>query len=46
MEPIKPTPPHWATKLLQWHCAAHLVEEVQGDLQEEFAYDVKLDFTD
>jgi ABC-type antimicrobial peptide transport system permease subunit len=37
----KAIPPRWATQLLQWYCAPHLVEEVQGDLQEEFDYQVK-----
>ncbi|MEJ0054355.1 MAG: permease prefix domain 2-containing transporter [Bacteroidota bacterium] len=36
----KPTPPRWATKLLRAFCASHLLEEVQGDLQEEFDYQV------
>jgi len=40
-ESPKPTPPRWATKLLQWYCAPHLIEEVQGDLQEEFEYQLK-----
>src|SRR5205085_7058251 len=35
------TPPHWATRLLQWYCAPHLLEEVQGDLQEEFEFQIK-----
>ncbi len=30
------TPPRWADKLLEWVCAPHLLEEVQGDLQERF----------
>ena len=34
----KPTPPRWATKLLTWYCDPQLLEEVQGDLQEEFEY--------
>jgi putative ABC transport system permease protein len=37
----KPTPPRWATRLLHWYCAPHLMEEVQGDLQEEFDFQVK-----
>jgi len=36
-----PPPPHRATKLLQWYCSPHLVEEVQGDLQEEFEFQIK-----
>jgi putative ABC transport system permease protein len=35
---ITDKPPRWATRLLQWYCAPHLIEEVQGDLQEEFEY--------
>ncbi len=37
----KSTPPWWAARLLQWYCAPHLVEEVEGDLQEEFDFKVK-----
>ncbi len=29
-----PTPPSWADRLLEWFCAPHLQEEVQGDLHE------------
>lgn len=38
--PTKPLPPPWATRLLQWYCAPHLLEEIQGDLAEEFNYQV------
>lgn len=31
-------PPRWATRLLRWYCAPHLLEEIQGDLEEEFYY--------
>jgi putative ABC transport system permease protein len=34
-------PPQWATRLLRWFCAPHLLEEIQGDLQEEFDFQVK-----
>jgi putative ABC transport system permease protein len=37
----KPSPSRWATRLLHWYCAPHLIEEVQGDLQEEFDFQVK-----
>lgn len=37
----KPVPPRWATRLLHWYCAPHLLEEVQGDLEEEFEYQVQ-----
>jgi putative ABC transport system permease protein len=30
------TPPHWPNKLLEWLCPDHLLEEVQGDLQERY----------
>ncbi len=34
---MKPaTPPAWATRLLEAFCAPHLLEEVQGDLEERF----------
>ncbi|GAB3270251.1 ABC transporter permease [Larkinella harenae] len=29
-------PPRWADQLLEWSCAPHLVEEIQGDLYERF----------
>ncbi len=34
----QPQPPRWATRLLQTFCAPHLLEEIQGDLEEEFLY--------
>ncbi|MDH5398646.1 MAG: permease prefix domain 2-containing transporter [Cyclobacteriaceae bacterium] len=37
-----PTPPRWASRLLKWYCAPHLLEEIQGDLEEEFEYQKKL----
>jgi ABC-type antimicrobial peptide transport system permease subunit len=33
---LPPQPPQWASKLLEWLCPDHLLEEVQGDLQELF----------
>jgi putative ABC transport system permease protein len=36
----EPTPPLWATRLLRWYCAPNLLEEVEGDLHEEFIYQV------
>lgn len=38
----KPQPPRLADKLLEWFCAPHLLEELQGDLHEEFVYQVGL----
>ena len=35
-----PRPPRLADRLLGWFCAPHLLEEVQGDLHEEFDYQV------
>ncbi len=35
------TPPGWADRLLESFCAAHLLEEVQGDLQELYGKWVK-----
>ena len=40
---MKPKPPASATKFLQWFCAPHLAETIQGDLDEEFAYRVTKD---
>ena len=39
-DPSKPHPPRWAERLLKWYCAPHLLEEVQGDLREEFEYQI------
>ena len=41
MNTNKPVPPRWAKRLLQWYCAPHLLEEVEGDLQEEFDYQLQ-----
>jgi putative ABC transport system permease protein len=30
-------PPQWATRLLRWFCASHLVNDLEGDLLELFA---------
>ncbi|MBC3785953.1 ABC transporter permease [Spirosoma utsteinense] len=38
----QPTPPHGANRLLEWFCAPHLLEEVQGDLHERFIRNVTL----
>lgn len=35
-------PPRWAERLLEFFCAPHLLEEVQGDLQERFERQVAL----
>jgi putative ABC transport system permease protein len=35
-------PPRLADRLLEWFCASHLLEEVQGDLHERFLRDVDL----
>jgi len=37
----KRVPPAWATHLLKILCAPHLAEEIQGDLEEEFNYQVE-----
>lgn len=39
MSPVQPNrqnPPRWATWLLHWFCAAHLLDELEGDLDELF----------
>ena len=41
MNTNRPVPPRWATRLLKWYCAPHLLEEVEGDLQEEFDYQLQ-----
>jgi predicted permease len=38
----KPEPPLWADKLLEWFCAPHLLEEVQGDLHERFQKNLRV----
>lgn len=30
------TPPVWADRLLEWYCAPHLLEDLQGDMHERF----------
>lgn len=40
--PTKPNPPRLADRFLEWFCASHLLEEVQGDLHERFQRDVGL----
>lgn len=35
------TPPRWAAWFLEWFCAPHLLEEVQGDLHERFERNVQ-----
>lgn len=32
----RPTPPKWADKFLEWYCAPHQLEDVQGALYEYF----------
>ncbi|GAB4017249.1 ABC transporter permease [Spirosoma koreense] len=39
MTPNRLTPPRWADWLLEWFCAPHLLEEVQGDLYERYQRD-------
>jgi putative ABC transport system permease protein len=34
-------PPRWAKRLLQWYCSPQMLEEVEGDLEEEFRYKVQ-----
>ncbi|MCF0064573.1 permease prefix domain 2-containing transporter [Dyadobacter chenwenxiniae] len=34
-------PPKWATRLLHWFCASHLVNDLEGDLLELFAQRVR-----
>ncbi|MFD2573038.1 permease prefix domain 2-containing transporter [Spirosoma soli] len=41
MKPDRPTPPRAADRLLEWFVAPHLLETLQGDLHEEFAYQVE-----
>ena len=37
----EPKPPVWADRFLRWFCAPELLEEVQGDLYEDFHRDLK-----
>src|SRR5690606_18877144 len=34
-------PPRWANRLLRWYCTPTLLEEIEGDLREEFEYQLK-----
>ena len=36
-----PYPPRWASRLLHWFCASHLVNDLEGDLLELFAQRVR-----
>lgn len=38
----KAQPPRWADRLLEFYCAPHLLEEIQGDLYERFERQVQL----
>ncbi len=40
--PERDRPPRWASRLLETFCAPHLIEEVQGDLEERFGRRVAL----
>jgi putative ABC transport system permease protein len=40
--PKHPQAPRWADRLLELYCAPHLLEEIQGDLQECFQQQVRL----
>jgi len=35
------SPPKWALSFLHWFCPEHLVEGIEGDLQEQFMEDLK-----
>ncbi|MFD2573033.1 ABC transporter permease [Spirosoma soli] len=39
--PDRPTPPRTADRLLEWFVAPHLLETLQGDLHEQFAYQLQ-----
>ncbi|GAB3948985.1 ABC transporter permease [Spirosoma harenae] len=41
--PPRTAPPRLADRLLEWFCAPHLLEEVQGDLYERYVRDLKCD---
>ena len=43
MSNYKTHPPRWANRLLHLYCAPHLLEEIEGDLQEEFECRLKQD---
>ncbi|HEX8531864.1 MAG TPA: permease prefix domain 2-containing transporter, partial [Cytophagales bacterium] len=34
---MQPQPPRWSRQLLAWYCKPHLLEEIEGDLNELFA---------
>ncbi len=36
--PKSDSPPKWANRFLEWYCAHHLIDEIQGDLLEAFYY--------
>ena len=40
-KPKEILPPRWATRLLSWYCKPDLLEDLQGDLNEYFARNLK-----
>ena len=36
MANVKPTPPKWADRFLEWYCKPELLEAIQGDMWERF----------
>jgi putative ABC transport system permease protein len=38
---LDPQPPRWARSLLRFYCSPHLLEEVEGDLNEEFYFQLR-----
>ena len=35
------TPPRWALKFFRWYCNPHLVESIEGDLEERFIENIE-----
>jgi putative ABC transport system permease protein len=40
-EPESNSPPAWTRKLLEWGCPSHVIEEVEGDMLEDYRYNVR-----
>jgi len=36
IQSTQPSPPAWADRFLEWYCAPHLLEDLQGDMHERF----------
>ena len=38
---MRPVPPRWIFRILNWFCPEHLAEEIEGDLTQKFYHDLE-----